>query len=297
MTDIEPITTLAGLTAPFGAGQFMPILRQREPRLVRGGEAARYRTLLDWQTLIDVAADPDLPAKVLRLSRSGHFIPKSLYRFDAGARVAAIDRIMADGGSITAYGVEPHVPALDTLCRAVGAETGEHVIAAAIGTVGPGGAFSVHYDDADLLALQIDGAKHWTLLAEPVVDPVLGMPFVPAPPAAEPYLEVVLEPGDMLFVPGGYRHFCATRSERSLHLSILFNPLTLPRVAEMLMREMFDTPADRRPLRFDPAEAPLHEAALRDRLAALISELSLADLIERHRATDLPVAPANRGTP
>ena len=79
----------------------------------------------------------------------------------------------------------------------------------------------VHHDTHDVFCLQVAGRKRW-LVYEPALElplrnqryrPELGEP-------GEPVLDLVLEPGDMLYMPRGWLHEALTSDEDSLHLTI-----------------------------------------------------------------------------
>ncbi|MEO7680767.1 MAG: cupin domain-containing protein [Sphingomonas sp.] len=95
--------------------------------------------------------------------------------------------------------------------------------------------------------------------------------------AAPPELDIILEPGDFLFVPAGYRHRCENQDERSLHTGIFFWPLTVPRIFTLQRGAAIDDPAQRRPLPARAEGAADEEATLKDALIAQIRGLSLAE--------------------
>ena len=286
------IASLSDLVAPLPLPEFKTLLRQRSPRLIRGAGAGRYAGLLDWDGLMHAVLTGTYPAGKLRLTKQGAPLPPLFYRSGEAPKAEIIKQVMASGGSIVAYGIDPYVPAMGRLCAAIGEETGEHIVGSAIATTGSGGALDLHYDDTDIIVVQVEGRKNWVIEREPVINPVVGLRAVPAGDDAEILLDFELEPGDLLFVPGGYRHRCAARSARSLHLGFFFYPLTIPRTLDLLMRQTIEDEETRRPWRFEEAERSTAEAALKQELVRQIDSLSLADLLSAHRATDM--APTRR---
>ncbi|HUP94276.1 MAG TPA: cupin domain-containing protein [Burkholderiales bacterium] len=281
-----PISTLADLVAPLSEEAFVAHLRGRTPVVLRGaGAGGRYRSLIDWAGFIDQVMRGEIPAKILRLTKNAIPMPPVFYRDGDVPKSQVIDRVMAGGGSIIVHGVEAYLPGFFRLCADVASQMGERVTAGLIATTGDGGALRLHYDDADLVILQIEGAKRWIVQDHPVIHPVPGMRKYRVDEDANPKLDVVLEPGDLMFLPAGYRHRCENRAERSLHAGIFFLPLTPPGVLELLTREISEDVAHRRPLRFDQADPAATEAALKDELVALIRSLSLTELIARHQAS------------
>ena len=279
------ISTLADLVSPLSTEAFVARLRARTPFLQRTAGAGRYEALIDWNALLRAVIDGTIPADRLRLTQGGKFLPNALYRHGDMVKPQVVEQVMANAGSIMANGVEPHLATFTTLCANLGEQLGEHVSAGVIATIGPGGALDLHYDDADLAILQIEGRKRWIIHGDPALDPVPGMKPPPGNSDTPPELDIVLEPGDFLFVPAGYRHRCENQDERSLHAGIFFWPLTMARAFTLLRGAAIADPAQRRPLRAGAERAAEEEAVLKEALIEQIRALTLADLRARHRAT------------
>jgi hypothetical protein len=244
------IDSLSALVAPLSVPEFKALLRKREPRLIRGAGVGRYAALLDWDGLMHAVLTGTYPAKKLRLTKQGAPLPPLFYRSDGAPKAELVTQLMASGGSIVAYGIDPYVPAIGRLCAAIGEETGEHIVGSAIATSGSGGALDLHYDDTDIIILQVEGRKNWLIEREPVINPVIGLPALKGNDDAGIALDIELEPGDLLFVPAGYRHRCESRSARSLHLGFYFYPLTVPRTLDLRMRQTVQDVDARRAMAF-----------------------------------------------
>ena len=93
-----------------------------------------------------------------------------------------------------------------------------------------------HTDKQDVFVLQTQGKKHWRVFAPP---PPSAMPkndpyargkandVLKMEELGEPLVDVVLEPGQVLYVPGGWPHttdtlaeFCGEGSDPSVHLTV-----------------------------------------------------------------------------
>ena len=121
------------------------------------------------------------------------------------------------------------------------------------------------------------------LAAGPVVpDPIRQMR---KPPLDQPevLLDEVLEPGDLLFVPGGYWHHCESGLARSVHLGIFFLPPTAWHATQELMRPLIEDELFRKRLsRLDgEGEFPATEAEIKDRLVKRIEQLDLREFVSR----------------
>lgn len=87
----------------------------------------------------------------------------------------------------------------------------------AIGSFGTVCGLPPHYDDRDLIIVQIAGRKHWQILGTPVEAPWRKRTMCAPDTVTD---EFVMQAGDMLFVPAGLYHQCVPL-EPSLHLGAL----------------------------------------------------------------------------
>jgi len=280
------ISTLAELVAPLTEAAFVELLREPRPTLLRGADADRYAALIDWDGFMTAVERGAVPATKLRLTKNAKPLPPVLYRDDAVLKPGALERVMTGGGSVVAYGVEPHLPAFGALCADVSARLGERIQAGVIATAGAGGALAPHYDDGDMLVLQIEGAKRWLVEVDPVINPAPGRREPNRAGDGEILLDATLGPGDLLWLPAGYRHRCENQAGRSLHASIFFYPLTALRALELIANRLARSPEQRAALRFAPQEAAAVEAALKASLAAAIDAATLQTLLADHVAAD-----------
>jgi ribosomal protein L16 Arg81 hydroxylase len=130
---------------------------------------------------------------------------------------------MAAGFSLNLTRINLHADRLRRLCENIRLKVHEQIKMGVIVTTGQGGAFTLHYDQEDLIILQVEGRKRWKIFGPPVVNPIGGATQNP-PPEDELIFNEVLEAGDFLFLPAGHWHRCENQSSLSLHLGIFFQP-------------------------------------------------------------------------
>lgn len=87
-------------------------------------------------------------------------------------------------------------------------------------------AFESHFDWMDAFVLQVEGSKRWRLYDALVEQPRPDMQFKPTTQeVGEPFIDFVLEAGDLLYLPSGLIHEALTEMEdgsgsSSLHLTV-----------------------------------------------------------------------------
>jgi len=116
-------------------------------------------------------------------------------------------RLFEEGATVVLQGLHRYWPPVSRLCRDLELILTHPVQANAYLTPPVAQGLNVHHDGHDVFALQTFGRKHWVV-------------FDPARPGDTPELDVVLEPGDCLYVPEGIPHAARTVDEPSLHLTI-----------------------------------------------------------------------------
>lgn len=89
-------------------------------------------------------------------------------------------------------------------------------------------AVMAHADDRDVLVIQIEGKKHWKVYGSPIPYPYsdeqVGKNGLPIPKEileADPLIDVILHPGDVLYMPRGYVHAAETGNDApSFHATV-----------------------------------------------------------------------------
>ena len=280
----EAPSTLADLVSPLAESEFLELLRRRELVYRPGANGDRYAPLLGWPALrrmIEVGNYPNKRPDDIRVTKDSIMVPPDRWMTKDKVDAAKLEDFLASGFSIVVVNLNEHVPVLAALCKEITSRTLEVSFVGAVVTSGAGaGAFKIHYDPEDLVILQVEGTKRWQIFGPPVSNPVRNMPKQ-SPPETEPFFDEVLEPGDLLFVPGGNWHRCESGLSTSVHLGIFLLPPTSWHAANQILRPFLSEELFRTPLtRLDGASALAElEAEVKSRLIERISELKLNEFI------------------
>ncbi|MFD8112229.1 cupin domain-containing protein [Streptomyces microflavus] len=193
------------------------------------GEPGRFSRFLRWNDLNALLTHHRLEPPRLRLSIDGETLPQHSYTVPVTTRrntvwhqlrPAELHRHLADGATLVLDAVDELHPGVGEFARQLERHlrTGVQVNAYASWTSEEG--FGVHWDDHDVLVLQVDGAKRWRIYGPTRQAPLYRDTDVPEPPPSEPLVELVLHAGDMLYLPRGWWHaVAASEGEHSLHLT------------------------------------------------------------------------------
>jgi ribosomal protein L16 Arg81 hydroxylase len=273
------ISNLQDLVAPLTEAEYLDALLAGKMLLRRSSGENRFATMLDWDTFRKVIESDIVPRDKLLVTRQGQKVPEKFYRDQGKLNAARLASLVSQGISLSVKKVDSYVPTLRALCDNIETRVGERVNAAAVMTTGEGGALRVHYDFYDIIVVQIEGSKRWRIYDPPVVNPIKEIPM-PAKPPDDIMFDEVLQPGDFLSLPSGYWHHCDNGPGRSLHILIMFKPLTGSAGLKALLSQLLTEPIFRvRIGRLAGEERTAHEAALKTYLIEKVGQISLSELL------------------
>jgi JmjC domain len=253
-----------------------------------------FGDLLDLDAVDRLVSRQGLRTPFLRVAKDGQTYAAS--RFTRGGGVgatindqvddAALTRLYADGATIVLQGLHrTHAPLVD-FGRQLTADLGHPVQINAYVTPPQAQGFSDHYDVHDVFVLQVAGEKRW-LIREPVLrHPTRDQPWTDHRAAVEaaarqtPLIDVVLRPGDALYLPAGFLHAAQALGETSAHLTVGVHTWTRTHLLTELVRSLQAVEGLREPLPLgidvtDRAEVGLELQETIDSLRAALQEDAL----------------------
>ncbi|WP_039032646.1 JmjC domain-containing protein [Leclercia adecarboxylata] len=138
----------------------------------------------------------------------------------------------------------------------------------------PTPSFGLHFDNHDVLAVQIEGIKRWT-----VHKPTYSYPlehersFDFIAPKTEPDFIFDVEPGQAIYLPAGYWHNASTQTSRSLHVSYtIIRPRRLD-IFRTLLEELSGNEYIRAPIEF--GDRLSDDTALRELINEAVKKLDI----------------------
>lgn len=152
-------------------------------------------------------------------------------------------------------------------------------------------AFKPHSDNHDVLILHVSGCKRWQFWGPIEPDPIVSRPYhrdaLPAPAA-----ELLLRPGDMLFVSRGDVHCAQLESGASFHLTLALERRRVEHLLDGLKPYLTDAPAARADL---PADSDEADEAARAQIRDLLERLPAGALTRGFDRSLLPRTVINLG--
>ncbi len=222
-----PLRSLAALVGEDQLDRFLTEHQGRDAfrRRLPDGWA---QSLFDWARLNEALEQQRLAPPRLRLERAGGDASKDVFktrRTRRGRTLTDLDPVMLnarlrDGATLILDAAHEVSPPLQALCADLAAEYAASCQTNLYACWGTTQGFDVHWDDHDVFVVQVEGAKRWALYGStrewPSYRDTKGAHAKPT----EPIEEIVLEPGDLLYLPRGYWHAAVGMGVPTLHLTI-----------------------------------------------------------------------------
>jgi ribosomal protein L16 Arg81 hydroxylase len=255
-----------------------------------------FTDLLSPDAVDELLGRRGLRTPFLRVASHGRVLPAAQFTGSGGAGAEVADqviddkvmRLYADGATLVLQGLHRIWPPLIDYARRLGEELRRPLQVNAYLTPPGSRGFSTHYDTHDVFVLQVDGTKRWRIHGPVLPDPIEQQAWggrageVAATAEGEPALDVVLAPGDALYLPRGWLHSAEAQGSRSLHLTIGIRSLTRYALVEELLHLAAGDSRLRATLPYglDPTDPDAVEPELTETVEALRDWLTNTDPAE-----------------
>ena len=252
--------TLDDLLHPITPDRFLAEFHGRKPLHIPAGEGAPKRALLDWTTFNRLLNQPSIwTAQSLKLVHNTQPVPPEHYCRSVQTQSGAVLRpdpakvalFVADGASLIAGDAQDLTPAhaelSSVLSRAFAAGVGANIYCSFKGVQ----AFGAHFDLTDVFAVQTEGEKLWRIY-ENRADAPIELPsgvgdmrrwFEQTKGRLQ--AEVMMRPGDVLYLPRGCYHDALAQDAASLHVTFSIASLYGRIVFNLLEQAAMQDPAFR----------------------------------------------------
>jgi ribosomal protein L16 Arg81 hydroxylase len=214
-------STFERLIAPVSFDEFMATYWQELPCVIQGS-AGKVAQLPTWNTALEAASRRELKAPRVRILKDGVEVPPKDYfapnedSRDRNVRLSALERFLASGATLLyndAWGV---CQVLDDLRAAFVNALGWHCELDIIACNSHVNGLPLHMDANDCFAIQVMGAKRWTIYPPTRSYPLRPSKYfpwrtdvwpAPRPLPASSAQTFSITAGDVLYVPRGWWHF------------------------------------------------------------------------------------------
>lgn len=133
--------------------------------------------------------------------------------------MGALTEQLRNGATLVLDAVDEFHDPIDALAAGLERELREHVQVNAYGSWGSTRGFDLHWDDHDVLVVQVAGRKRWQIWGPTRRWPMFRDIEPNTTPPEKPLAELMLTDGDVLSIPRGWWHIATAVDEPSLHLT------------------------------------------------------------------------------
>ncbi|HEZ6210042.1 TPA: cupin domain-containing protein [Neisseria meningitidis] len=204
---------------------------------------------ISWKEINELYQRADLTDWQFKF-RKGEIIPKEAYveSFNDVGKIryrfnkTAVYQYLQDGATMV-YNRIDNEPFVDTIAKQVAQFAQAQTVVSGYLAFGSSSSYRNHWDTRDVFAVQLIGKKHWTISA-PNFDMPLYMQQAKDMPHITPSktvdMEVILEAGDILYIPRGWWHNPMPMNCETFHLAIGTFPPNGYNYMEWLMKKIPD---------------------------------------------------------
>lgn len=285
----QALSSFRRLIAPRSLDEFVEQYWTKAPLHVSRRAASWFDDILSVDDLERFLRNEYLPADLFRVMKDGD-VGNAASRTDRGRHTNILDNLelvarLNGGHTVEIDGTQRVLPNVTRFVDTLVNETTMAPLVKIFITPASTTGLTVHYDIPEVFTLQIAGTKHWKLYKQKhrfvsTVQYRLMLEECGTP--GEPIAEFTLEPGDMLYIPGGMPHCASAQTVASISLGIgltpfrwfdLFDEMKERAMSEEAFREHLPTV-----LSGDPGQ---HHAVerFRELVSSFVESLDVSDLV------------------
>ncbi|WP_028628523.1 JmjC domain-containing protein [Metapseudomonas resinovorans] len=198
----------------------------RKPHVFKG---AIQGVRIGWKDISEIYERADASDRSFKLM-DGREIPKTEYvesymnvgRLEHRYIKSVIYRYMREGATLVFNRIK-NEPFVTAISKQIANYAGAQVIVSGYAAFSGKSSYRSHWDTRDVFAVQLLGRKRWIIKRPNFVFPLFMQQTKNMSEAVEPeevYLDVILEPGDIIYVPRGWWHNPLPLGGETFHLAV-----------------------------------------------------------------------------
>jgi len=226
-TSYEAPTTLGEMLEPFSLSDLFK--KFGEDYLYVPGPKGKFSALFPWDVLNTILRQHRLGHPRMRVFRDGKLVPIDRYtKVNVGRKLRSTSpKLIAGdligqlkgGATLVVDAVDELYEPLTTLAASLERDLREHIQVNLYAGWHHSPGFNVHWDDHDVIVLQLAGRKSWKIYGPTRSHPLANDEAWDRTPPETPVWEETISDGDLLYMPRGFWHVAVPLDEPSLHLT------------------------------------------------------------------------------
>lgn len=228
------VNEIGALLAPISLDDFIRSYLGKNYLFIQGNHD-KFSKLLSWTDYNIILSHHKLDFPQIRLAKNGTSIPSQEYiSYSSTRRGTVIPKLnsviiaqhLRKGATLIVDGIDELHKPIDDLAKKFEKCLNENFRVNAYAGWGSSRGFDIHWDDHDVLILQVHGHKDWKIFGKTREAPLYRDVEFDKNKPNEPIWEKRLSPGDILYIPRGCWHVANPINEPTLHLTFGFTNRT-----------------------------------------------------------------------
>ena len=252
---VAPLESLEAFLSPVKPADFLSEFYCRAPLYIPG-DTDKFSHLLSWDALNRATTFQRKNSPALRLAKDGNVLSQQQFStrdVSSNGESWSIDfrtvrRLLEAGATLLVDRIDQTHEPLADLCRMLETGLGTRAFVDAFASWQRTQGFPTHWDPEEVFVAQLVGTKRWRVLKPERLHPLRKHQELQETPPTQPYWEGDMNPGDLLYIPGGWWHDAMAVSARTLHISASLFPPTGLNMLKDVFRELQENELARTPL-------------------------------------------------
>lgn len=218
----EVVENFQNLIYPYTLEDFSENYWGKKPLIIKREDKSYFKSLLSVADVDEVLDFHRPKGNSIRVVKNQEPLDKTKYENEDGSlNLNQIYASYADGYTIVVNEIDRLWKPLKNLCHNTKGVLNHKTVANMYLTPKNQKALLPHYDTHDVFVVQVEGKKHWKLYDAEYTTPIVNS-FQPIfqREQLKNVKDIILNAGDMMYIPRGIPHEAVTTDESSLHLTI-----------------------------------------------------------------------------
>ncbi len=256
------MSIFADLLSPYSTEEFLRYNWTTKAITISGKGQKAFTHLFSWDKLNNLLNFHQIKYPDLRLAYDGKVLDEAENR--------DLKHWCQKGATLIIDQVHLRIPEIKKLASELSYDLGYKTQVNAYCSWSSTQGFSCHYDTHEVIVLQVEGTKQWSIYSDTLKYPLKDQKSAKlTPPEGEPLLSCILHPGDVLYVPRGHWHYAMAQADPSIHLTIGIHCQTGIHFLEWMVSQLRQQPEWRKSL---PLQ--LEKTSIKSEVKQLIQNLN-----------------------
>lgn len=277
------------LVAPRPVSDFFQDFFERAILHIQRNDPEYFSDVVNVDDIDGLFQEYAIPSRLLRIYKNGSEIRAPILSERGMVKTELLFKLFHEGATIVVNEGDKLIRSLNDFCDALERQLKIKLNANIYMTPPNAQGFASHYDDHDVVIMQVFGTKRWKLYHSPEFLPSQRQAHVKGKYSVKtPGYEANLKTGESLYIPRGFIHEGATSIDGSVHVTLGFHPSHWFDLVHELGRMAQDDPQFRRAVPYaihSESDAQAFQSAFTSAMAKFFENARFHEMLTRRAET------------